>query len=96
MLHPTELHLHFTTHPSELHCILLNYELRGTIRATLQPNWATFSTRIFVQFCQMQECRTVQYRTKSTLVRYQNATVPDWIVGCRNTDAGGIGLNDDT
>ncbi len=63
--------------------------------ATLQPNWATFSARTFVQFCQMPECRTVWYRNKGTPVRYRNVAVPDWDAGCRNTDAGGIGLDAD-
>ncbi len=51
---------------------------------TLQPNWATFSTRTFVQFCQRPECRTVRYRNKGTPVRYRIATVPDcYITGLR-------------
>ncbi len=37
----------------------------------------------------------VRYRNKGIPVRYRNATVPDWDAGCRNTDASGIGLEDD-
>ncbi len=59
---------------------------------TLQPNWATASTRTFVQ---MPECRTVRYRNKGTPVRCWNATVPDRDAGCRYTDASGIGLDAD-
>ncbi len=40
----------------------------------------------------MPECRTVRYRNNGNPVRYRNAMVPDWDAGCRNTDAGGIGL----
>jgi hypothetical protein len=62
--------------------------------ATLDPNWATYSTgRTFVQFFIMPECRTVRHWNKGTQVRYQNATVLDWNTGCRDTNAGGIGLN---
>ncbi len=53
---------------SELCCTLLSFdvsywatlyptELRSTMWATLQPNWATYSARTFVQFCQMPECQ---------------------------------------
>ncbi len=55
----------------ELHSTLLSYavpywatlfssELRSTMRATIHPSRATFSTHTFVQFCQMPECWTVQ------------------------------------
>ncbi len=65
------------------------------MRATLQPNWATYSACTFVQFCQIPECRIVRYRNKGTPVQYRNATVPEWDAECRNADAGGIGLDAD-
>ncbi len=100
-------HYWATLSPTALRCTLLSYaipvwtmvfstELRSTMWATLQPNWATFSTHSFVQFCWIiPERRTVLYRNKCTPVRYRNALVPDWDAGCRNTDAGGIGLDAD-
>ncbi len=54
MLHPTELHLHFTTHPSE-HCILLNYELRGTMRAIHYS--LTELPSVLVPLCNFVKCR---------------------------------------
>ncbi len=105
---PYELaHLHWATlHPSELPWTLLNYvvpywgmlfstEQCSTMWSTLQPNWATFSNRTFVQLCKMPECRTVWYRNKGTPVRYRKATVPDWDAGCQNTEASGISLHAD-
>ncbi len=75
-LHPAELHSTLT----DLRCTLLSYaehywavfycatlfstELRITMVDTLQPNWDTFSTRTFVQFCQMPDA--VEYRNKGT------------------------------
>jgi hypothetical protein len=93
----------------ELRCNLLSYaepysamlnptELRWILLSYAVPYWDTFSTWTFVQFCQTPECQTVLlllHRNKGTPVRYRNATVPDWDAGCRNTDAGGIGLDAD-
>jgi hypothetical protein len=100
--HPNRATLNLT----ELRCTLLSYadlywatlistEQRSSMWATLQPNWPTFCTCTFLQFCQLPECRTVRYWNKGTPVRYRNATVPDWDAGCRNTDVDGIGLDAD-
>ncbi len=95
MLYPTELCWTLLSYTVPYWAMLYPTELRNTIWATLRPNWAINTASTFTQFCHMPECRVVRYLKKGTPVRYRNATVPYWDAGCRNTDAGGFGLDAD-
>jgi hypothetical protein len=76
---------YWATGPStELRCTLLSYAV-----STKQPS-VPYLCAIFVKCWNVGLSGTGKVCTQ---VRYQNATVPAWVAGCRNTDAGGIGLD---
>ncbi len=100
-VHPAELHStpYELSRPIDLRWTLLSYAVPywDTLYCTL-PCYAApcelhysltellYCARTIVQLCKMPECRIVRYRIKGN---------PSPVPECRNTDAGGIGLDAD-